>query len=161
MRRAKPRFPTGRAGMPGLTAAAWLAQDTQGASVLSTAKTLLAAERELRRLLPPALGQTCRVARIEATRVTLVVPSGAQAAKLRQMAPRIVRVLNQGGRNLAEVVVRVQAHLPQDDANGARERKVAPLDDTALQAFVELREQTRPGPLADAITRLIEHHRRR
>ncbi|AIT26820.1 hypothetical protein D558_2158 [Bordetella holmesii 44057] len=34
-----------------------------------------------------------------------------------------------------------------------------PLGDTALKAFEDLQQQLTPGPLADAVTRLLRHHK--
>lgn len=160
MRRAASRPRSGPTPATDLSALAWLGRDTQGASVLSTAKALLSAEREIQDLLPPALARACRVARLDRQQITLAVPSAAHAAKLRQMAPRIAQALARHGRNISEVVVRVQAGLPQDGAKMPRTKDVIPLDDTALHAFRDLRERLAPGPLADAVARLLEHHRR-
>src|SRR3546814_17760634 len=89
-----------------LTALDWLRSDRQGATVLSTANLLLSAERAIRDILPPALAQACRVARIDRQQITLAVPSAAHAAKLRQLAPRITRTLVASGRNLNEAIGR-------------------------------------------------------
>lgn len=161
MHRATTRPAAGRTDAADLSAVAWLGRDAQGASVLSTVQALLSAEREVRNLLPPALAQACRVARIDRQQITLAVPSAAHAAKLRQMAPRIAQALTRSGRNLNEVIVKVQAGLPQQGAKTPRPKDVTPLGETALRAFGELREHIRSGPVADAIDRLLEHHRQR
>jgi hypothetical protein len=59
---------------------------------------------------------------------------------------------------LQDVNVRVQAGLPWGQEKAVA-REVVPLDNTALQAFDTLRDNIRPGPLADAIARLLAHHR--
>jgi hypothetical protein len=127
--------------------------------VLATARKLIAVEQATRKVLPPALAQVCRVARIDRQQITLAVPSAAHAAKLRQLAPRIAQSLTEGGWNLNEVSIKVQAGLLPTQTKTALPKEVVPLDDNALNAFEKLQSALSPGPLADAIQRLLTHHR--
>ncbi|UHL65813.1 DUF721 domain-containing protein [Paralcaligenes sp. KSB-10] len=142
-----------------LSAISWLGSDRHGADVLTTARMLLSIEHAAKKILPPAIAQVCRVARIDRQQVTLAVPSAAHAAKLRQLAPRIVQLLTEGGWNLNEINVRVQAGLLQNQTKAAPIKEVVPLDNNALRAFETLQNNLRPGPLADAVKRLLAHHR--
>ncbi|QAA94074.1 DciA family protein [Pollutimonas thiosulfatoxidans] len=144
---------------PAVLALAWLGSDQQGAQVLQTAQNMLAMEQATKGLLPPALAQVCKVARIDRQQITLAVPGAAHASKLRQLAPRIARALSEDGWNVTEVSVRVQAGLLQSQTKTSS-REVVPLDETALQAFEDLQRSLRPGPLTDAIERLLGHHRK-
>jgi hypothetical protein len=120
---------------------------------------LLSIEHATQKILPPALAQVCRVARVDRQQVTLAVPSAAYAARLRQLAPRIAQMLTQEGWNLNEISVKVQAGLLQTRINAAPVKDVTPLDERALSAFETLQNNLRPGPLADAVKRLLAHHR--
>lgn len=120
---------------------------------------MLAAEQATKDALPPALARVCKVARIERQQITLAVPSAAYAARLRQLAPSIVQTLAGGGWNLTEIKVKVQAGLLQSQTKKSG-KEVVPLDSAALDAFDELRGNLRPGPLADAVKRLLDRHRR-
>lgn len=142
----------------GHTAFDWLNNDLQGVNVMATAQRLLQIERATQKALPPALAGSCRVARVEGGQLTLAVPSAAHASKLRQLAPRIVQLLAQSGWNLNEISIKVQAGLHDYGAETSRPKDVIPLDETALAAFEVLRENTPPGPLADALSRLIARH---
>lgn len=144
---------------PATLALGWLGGDRQGAQVLETARRLLAAEQAAKDALPPALALVCKVARIEKQQITLAVPSAAYAARLRQLAPSIVQTLAGGGWNLTEIKVKVQAGLLQSQTKKSG-KEVVPLDSAALDAFDELRGKLRPGPLTDAVKRLLDHHRR-
>lgn len=137
----------------------WLSSDQQGASVLTTARMLLSIEQAAKQVLPPALAQVCRVARIDRQQITLAVPSAAYAARLRQLAPRIIQLLAGSGWNLNEISVKVQAGLLQNQTKTTRPRETVPLDSSALNAFEELRDNLKPGPLADAVSRLLARHR--
>ncbi|CAP41036.1 DciA family protein [Bordetella petrii] len=142
------------------TALSWLGHDARGAGVLATARAHLQIQYAVAKVLPPALAAVCVVAKLEGQRLQLAVPSAAHAAKLRQLAPRIAQTLCAQGWNLNEIAVRVQAGMPKPGAKSPRPPKEAePLGDTALGAFEQLREELRPGPLADAVARLLAHHK--
>ena len=99
------------------------------------------------------------VGKLENQRLLLVVPGPAHAAKLRQLAPRIAQSLADQGWNLNEIAVKVQAGLPKPGARQPKPPKEAqPLGDTALGAFETL-HHLRPGPLADAVAKLLKHHK--
>lgn len=145
---------------PATQALGWLGGDQHGAQVLEMARRLLAAEQAAKDAMPAALALVCKVARIDRQQITLAVPSPAYAARLRQLAPSIVQTLMDGGWNLTEIKVKVQAGLLQSQTKRSSGKEVVPLDNAALAAFDELRGKLRPGPLADAVQRLLEHHRR-
>jgi len=141
------------------TALGWLGHDSRGAGVLATARKHLQIQYAVAAVLPAPLGSVCQVARLENQRLQLVVPTAAHAAKLRQLAPRIAQALTDRGWNLSEIAVKVQAGLPKPGMRQPPPKEAQPLDETALHAFEELQERLRPGPLADAVARLLRHHR--
>lgn len=143
----------------GRTAIDWLGHDVHGANVLATANQMLAMESAARRLLPPALGRVCHVARLDRQQLTLVVPGAAHASRLRQFTPRILEGLAASGWNLNEIIVKIQADISRRVTNPRPGKQVNPLGQTGLQAFSDLREQLPAGPLADAIGRLLARHR--
>jgi len=144
----------------GETPLGWLGHDTRGAGVLATARVHLQIQHAIAAVLPPALGAVCVVAKLETPRLQLAVPSAAHAAKLRQLAPRIAQALNTQGWNLSEIAVRVQAGMPRPGAKTPRPPiETQPLGETALGAFEALQENLRPGPLADAVAKLLARHK--
>lgn len=153
-----PGQPFDKRGSASHTAVDWLDSDQHGANVLSTARMLLSIEQATKQVLPPALAQVCKVARIDRQQITLAVPSAAYAARLRQLAPRIVQLLAGSGWNLNEISVKVQAGLLQSQTKTTQTKIAVPLDNDALSAFAKLRDTLKPGPLADAVNRLLVHH---
>lgn len=138
----------------------WLDASPGGSSILATARLHMQIREVLQQTLPVALGAACEVARAEQNRLLLAVPSAAHAAKLRQLAPSISRALCAQGWNLTEISIRIQADLRLLQAGWQRPKPTArPLDDQALQAFDDLHDSLTPGPLADAVARLLRHHR--
>ena len=144
---------------PAASALNWLALDETGASIMATAQTLMEAEQIVRKALPPVLAHSCRVANIDRQCVTLAVPGAAHATRMRQLKPTLLRALNQHGWNLSQIEIRVQAGLLAPVVKHPP-REVLPLGRKALDCFEELQDSVQPGPLADAIGRLLAHHRR-
>ena len=95
--------------------------------------------------------------RLEAHALTLMVSSAAFAAKFRQIAPRVTTHLQSSGWNVNEIKLRVQGGLGLPDTKRP-EKEARALDQQDLQAFEELNKNLRPGPLADAVARLLAHH---
>jgi|SRR5690554_2843029 len=137
----------------------WLALDDTGASLVATAQALMQAENVIRKALPPILAPSCRVAKIDRQCLTLAVPAAAHATRLRQLTPTLLRALESHGWNLNRIEIRVQAGLLAQ-AHKSPPREVQPLGRKALESFEELQKNVSPGPLADAIGRLLTHHRR-
>jgi hypothetical protein len=86
-----------------------------------------------------------------------MVSSAAFAAKFRQLAPRVTAHVQQAGWNIAEIKLKVQGGLGLPEVVKPL-REARTLDQTDLQAFENLRAALRPGPLADAVTKLLKHH---
>lgn len=124
---------------------------------MATAQNLMEAEAVMRKRLPPVLAHSCRVANIDRQCITLAVPGAAHATRLRQLTPTLLRALVERGWNLTQIEIRVQAGLAAY-APKPPPREVRPLDRQALGLFQELQQNVEPGPLADAIGRLLKHH---
>lgn len=119
----------------------------------------MAAEALIVQALPAAMARRIKVAQIDRQRMTISVPGAAHAARLRQVAPTLIAHLRDKGWNINEIILRVYAGMPDTGAK-TTQRETRPLDAQALQAFVALRRNVRPGPLADALERLLRHHQR-
>jgi hypothetical protein len=70
------------------------------------------------------------------------------------------RGLSERGFHIATVEVKVQASLQRLGVTPARAPKEAvPLDEPALSSFESLHRNLKPGLLADAVAKLLAHHR--
>ncbi|GAA4342499.1 flagellar hook-length control protein FliK [Pigmentiphaga soli] len=137
----------------------WLGQDGRGASLLATARRLMALQREVEAVLQEPLRSACRVLRLEDGNLTLGVPAATHSAKLRQLAPRIAAALEKQGWQVNGIAVRVQASLtrpagtfPSDAAPRHQPHDIGP---DGLQAFADLRQTLPQGRLAQAIEHLL------
>lgn len=151
-RRTRSTSPSGSAHLIG-----WLGHDSQAASVLATAQLHLKVRAAIGEAIPPAMRGAFEVIRLEAQALTLMVSSAAFAAKFRQIAPRVTTHLQSSGWNVNEIKLRVQGGLGLPDTKKP-EKETRALDKQDLQAFEELNQNLRPGPLADAVARLLAHH---
>ncbi len=149
-----------RSGTPssGAHLLGWLGNDAQAASVLATAQLHIKMCAAVSSALPTPMRGAFDVVKIENNVLTLTVSSAAFAAKFRQLAPRVTSHLTGLGWNLTEIKLRVQGGLRLPEAPHPKKEARA-LDEQDLRAFEELGAQLRPGPLADAVTKLLSHHR--
>lgn len=73
---------------------------------------LLALQRHYEQIAPPSLARTSHVMQLDQKILTLVADNGAVAAKLRQLAPRLAQLFQQGGHEVTAIQVKVQVALP-------------------------------------------------
>ncbi|HEX7387440.1 MAG TPA: DciA family protein [Castellaniella sp.] len=148
-----------RSRQAGVQALRWLDRSTSGAPLLTKAHELLALEHALTSLLPAGLARHVHVSQRDGPLLIVMVPGPAYAARLRQMVSGVARRLQDAGWPVEQIVVRIDARGPLPRTEKPL-RDIQPLDTQALQSFEALGRQVAPGPLADAIHRLLEHHER-
>ncbi len=151
-----PRRPLGNS-TKGAHLIGWLGHDAQTASVLATAQLHLKLRAVVEQALPAAMRGAFDILKIEQSTLTLMVSSAAFAAKFRQLAPRVIAHIQASGWNLLEIKLRVQGGLGIPVAVQPP-KKARALDQQDLKTFEALTKQLRPGPLADAVARLLAHH---
>jgi hypothetical protein len=136
----------------------WLGNDTQTASVLATAQLHLKIRAAVSAALPEAMREAFEVVKIENNTLTLTVSSAAFAAKFRQISPRVTAHIQSHGWSVSEIKLRVQGGIGLAPVvKPPREARL--LDQQDLKAFEQLNQQLRPGPLADAVSKLLRHHK--
>lgn len=135
----------------------WLGRDSQAANILATAQQHLALKALVGDPLPPALRQAFDIVKADRGTLTLVASNAAVGAKLRQLAPRIASHLQAKGRMITEVLIKVSIQ-PGAPTYQKPEKTARPLDSGDLKSFEALKAQLQPGPLADAVARLLAHH---
>jgi len=135
----------------------WLGHDSQSANVLATAQMHLNMRNALVTTLPANMRSAFEVIKLDSQVLTLMVSSAAFAAKFRQLAPRVTAHMQKEGWNIVEIKLKVQGGLGLPEVvKPPREARI--LDQTDLKAFEDLRSGLRPGPLADAVSKLLKHH---
>lgn len=132
--------------------------DSRGSSVLLTAQRLIALEQSLGQLLPVNLRQGFAVSELAGEELTLMTYNTAFAAKIRQFQPRLIEQLKAEGWPVAAIRIRVSAE-PRAKHAMVAQRQARTLDKNDLDHFEQLAQALRPGPLADSVNKLLNHHR--
>mgnify|MGYP001194367513 FL=1 len=118
-------------------------------------RQLRALQSVLAEVLPGDLATSAGVASVKAGELILFADNGAIAAKLRQMAPRILISLRQRGYELTGIHLQVQARIRR---NPLPQKQIS-LTSGARNAIDLLSERLNASPLKAALRRLGRHDR--
>ena len=137
----------------------WLSQPTGRTALLHRAQQLMEIEQALHHLLPAPLRAGCRALQLEQNVLSLGVPSGQFATRIKQLTTRITQGLQQAGWPVQRIQIRVQpqqSNLPLAPYKlRTQPKKLSP---AAATAFTELKKELPEGPLAQAVEQLLEKH---
>lgn len=103
--------------------------------------------------LPENLAACTNVALVKAGELVLVSENAAVAAKLRQMAPRILIVLHERGFKIKGIRLKVQVSIRD---NPLPQKRIS-LGSGAQTAIDSLSKRLGPSPLQEALIRLGSH----
>jgi hypothetical protein len=137
--------------------------------LLTVSGELKALSREARRLAeveqllfeaaPRALAEAARVKSFRAGTLVLSADNTAVAAKLRQLAPRLLVHVRKREPEVSGIRVEVQPASPEDGLpKHSAKRSLAA---TAITNFESLAAGLRDSPLKGAVTRLVQRHKKR
>ena len=113
-------------------------------------RLLLALQDILTEVLPDSLASSTTVALSAADELVLFADNGAAAAKLKQLAARILIFFRQRGHEVTAIRVQVQVRIRH---NPLPQKQIS-LSPTARQAISELSATLEPSPLKSALERL-------
>jgi len=111
---------------------------------------LLALQRHYEKVAPPAMVRASHVVQLELQTLLLAADNGAVAAKLRQLAPRLAQLFQDGGHEVTGIQVRVQVALPPVVYTPAP----ASLSATGRKRLIDLAGELPDSPLKSALQRL-------
>jgi hypothetical protein len=120
------------------------------------ARALLRVQGALDRALPAALAGHVRVMQLENGVLSLACASGAVASRLRHQTDALREKLDKQGVAAREVRVSVNPELLARYAPPPDKPGVPP---AALDGLAHLNAEIADGPLKDALSRLLRHHR--
>jgi hypothetical protein len=120
------------------------------------ARTLLKTQAALERSLPAALAGHVRVMQLENGVLSLACDSGAAASRLRHQTASLLEKLAQQGVVATTTRVSVNPELLARYAPPVDKPGVPP---AALDDLAHLNAEIEDGPLKDALSRLLRHHR--
>lgn len=116
-------------------------------------RQLAALQSALTQLLPGNLATSTSVAQVKAGELILFANNGAVAAKLRQMAPRILDSLRSRGHEITGIRIQVQVSIRD---NPLLQKHIS-LSSEARSAIDSLSERLDASPLKAALERLGRH----
>jgi hypothetical protein len=106
----------------------------------------------LGRHLPREVAAKVRPARLHQGELLLSCASGALAAKLRMLGPRLLRALQDEGIEVSMIAVHVDAGAARPPAPPPRHGEIP---EPALHGLRDLAARLEAGPLRDAVDRLL------
>jgi hypothetical protein len=133
-----------------------LAADGELQPVLAKTRDLRAFSELVRNFLTAELHAQTRVANFKDGKLVLLAANPAVAAKLRLLAPALVRFLQERRMQVSLVSVRVQPIESLKDAGGAQ--KSVHFSTPALERLRELHERLPASPAREALARMLRRH---
>ena len=125
-------------------------------AVAVRARTLLKVQGALEHSLPTALAGHVRVNQLENGVLSLACDSGAVASRLRHQTDALLASLAK--REIVASAVRVSVN-PELSARYVHPVEKAGLPPTALAGLAHLNAEIEEGPLKEALSQLLRHHR--
>lgn len=135
-----------------------LAQSGELKSISREARRLAELEQLLFEATPRTLAEATRVKNLRAGTLVLSADNAAVAAKLRQLAPRLLLHIRKREPEVNGIRVEVQPAQPRGGPAGSPVKR--PLAAAAITNFQSLAAGLRDSPLKGALTRLVERHKK-
>lgn len=108
----------------------------------------------LRQALPAPLAAGCRISGVYGEVLFLLVESGAIAAKLKQLTPRLLNTFQKNHLQVTGIHLEVQVHKPREQRAPSRH-----LSSKSLAYLEDLATKLQDSPLKQAVNKLIAEHR--
>ena len=119
---------------------------------MSKAQYLLGLQSHFVSVAPHHLAQSCQVLSLQAGTLSIAVGNATVAAKLRQLAPELVNLLQNRGCEVSGIRVKVQVAVSYSQP-GRPPRK---LSKTARSTLNELKDSMNESPLKLALEKIIK-----
>ena len=123
------------------------------------AQRLLRLQQEFLDAAPPALAQATRVKNYREGTLLISADNAAVAAKLKQLAPRLLIIIRKNEPQVTGIQVAVQVRKSQNDARIKSKKQQLSID--SIEKFKMLSEAVPDSPLKSAIANLVRRHSRR
>lgn len=134
-----------------------LAQSGQLRALSRQAQRLAELQQVLFEAVPPLLTSATRVKNYRAGTLFLLADNAAVAAKLRQLAPRLLVHVRKREIEATGIQVEVQVKSPKFRTGNEVTKRALPAD--AIKDFGELAEALKDSPLKSALTRLVRRRK--
>jgi hypothetical protein len=129
-----------------------LSGDPELRPLLTKAQALLVLQRHFSDVTPANLAQSSQVLALQSGVLSVAVANAAIAAKLRQLVPEIVVMLQNSGCEVNGIRVKVQVSFSSTKPESMPRK----LDKTARRALNELSQSLKDSPLKLALKKMAE-----
>jgi hypothetical protein len=133
-----------------------LAQRAELRALSRQAQRLAELQQVLLEAVPPLLIHATRVRSFRAGTLFVLADNAAVAAKLKQLAPRLLLYVRKRKTEVTGIQVEVQVTAPQSDAKVPRTRD---LSLTAVNSLNGLARSLKDSPLKSALTRMVRRRK--
>jgi hypothetical protein len=116
---------------------------------------ILALQRHYEQIAPPSLIRASHVMQIDQKTLIIAADNGTVAAKLRQLAPKLTELCQNGGYEITGIQIKVQVALPIT----TRPLRPTPLSAIRRQQLVDFAVKLEDSPLKTALHRLAKSKR--
>jgi hypothetical protein len=134
-----------------------LAQRAELRALSHQARRLAELQQVLLEAVPPLLHHATRVGNLRAGTLIVLADNAAVAAKLRQLAPRLLLYVRKRKTEVTGIQVEVQVAMRQSDP--ASRPRARDLSLTAVNALNGLGQSLKDSPLKRALTRMVRRHK--
>jgi hypothetical protein len=134
-----------------------LARSGELRAVSVQAQRLAKLQQVLLEALPSPLNRSARVSTFRAGRLVVLADNAAIAAKLRQMAPRLLRVVKERENQVTGIHVDVQVAVPQGKSGKTPVHRDLSL--AAVSSLEGLAGTLKESPLKGALERLVRRRK--
>lgn len=135
-----------------------LARSGELRTLSTQARRLAELQQVLHEAVPSSLVQSARVSTFRAGRLVVLADNAAVAAKLRQLAPRLLRHVQERENQVTGIQIEVQVAVPQRVSGTAPSERDLSL--TALRSLEGLAGTLKESPLKGALDRLVQRRKR-
>lgn len=142
--------------MPAHKIADLLAQRAELRALSGQARRLAELQQVLLEAVPPLLAHATRVKNFRAGTLFVLADNAAVAAKLRQLAPRLLLYVRKRKTEVTGIQVEVQVTAPRSDPEVPRTRE---LSLTAVNSLNGLARSLKDSPLKAALTRMVRRRK--
>lgn len=135
-----------------------LARSGELRALSAQAQRLAQLQQVLLEALPSPLYRSARVSTLRAGRLVVLADNATVAAKLRQLAPRLLRHVQERENQVTGIHIEVQVAVPQGVSRKASSERDLSL--TTIDSFEGLAGTLKESPLKGALDRLVQRRKR-
>lgn len=135
-----------------------LARSGELRALSAQAQRLAELQQVLHEAVPSSLISSARVSTFRAGRLVVLADNAAVAAKLRQLAPRLLRFIQERENEVTGIQIDVQVAVPQRDS--AKSPSGRDLSLTAIGSLEGLAGTLKDSPLKGALERMVQRRKR-